>query len=231
MDEDATALARAIGLRVRRERQARRWTLERLAETAGVSRRLVVNVEQGEANPSVGTLLRISEALGIGLPALVEPPPASEVRVVRRGHGATLWSSPAGGRGVLLAATEPPGVVELWDWTLAASDRHASNAHSSGTKELLHVHEGTIGVKVGGHCVTIEAGDAVAFPGDLPHSYTNPEQQPARFSLAVFEPGAGSRMEDVDARPGEPGERPGRRRGGPGRAGAAPGLPGAAAGR
>ena len=53
------------------------WTLDRLAEVAGVSRSMLVNIEQGAANPSVGILLRISDALGIGLPALVEPPHAS----------------------------------------------------------------------------------------------------------------------------------------------------------
>ena len=55
-------------------RQSRRWTLDQLAGAAGVSRRMVVNVEQGAANPSVGTLLRISDALGVGLPSLVEHP-------------------------------------------------------------------------------------------------------------------------------------------------------------
>ena len=44
---------------------------------------MVVNVEQGAANPSVGTLLRISDALGVGLPALVEPPPPKPVKVTR----------------------------------------------------------------------------------------------------------------------------------------------------
>jgi transcriptional regulator with XRE-family HTH domain len=69
MDKSAAALALAIGVRIKQERQSRRWTLDRLAEAAGVSRRMVVNVEQGAVNPSVGTLLRISDALGIGLPA------------------------------------------------------------------------------------------------------------------------------------------------------------------
>jgi transcriptional regulator with XRE-family HTH domain len=54
--------ALAIGVRVRRERQSRSWTLDQLAAAGGVSRRMVVNVEQGAANPSVGTLLRISDA-------------------------------------------------------------------------------------------------------------------------------------------------------------------------
>ena len=76
MDQSAADLASAIGVRVKQERQARRWTLDQLAEAAGVSRRMVINVEQGAANPSVGTLLRISDALGVGLPALVEPPAA-----------------------------------------------------------------------------------------------------------------------------------------------------------
>jgi transcriptional regulator with XRE-family HTH domain len=73
-EDDLAALAAAIGARVRLARQARRWTLDRLAETAGVSRRMLVNVEQGVANPSVGTLRKLGDALGIGLPALVEPP-------------------------------------------------------------------------------------------------------------------------------------------------------------
>jgi quercetin dioxygenase-like cupin family protein len=192
MDQSTTALALAIGVRVRQERQSRGWTLDQLAEAAGVSRRMVVNVEQGGANPSVGTLLRISDALGVGLPALVEPPRPKPVKVTRHGDGAALWSSGTGGRGVLVAGTEPPDVVELWDWTLGPGDHHESEAHAPGTKELLQVQQGTITVEVAGQPVSLGAGDAVAFPGDAAHSYANPGTEPARFSLAVFEPGVGS---------------------------------------
>ena len=191
MDESTAALASAIGVRVRQERQSRRWTLDQLAEAAGVSRRMLVNVEQGAANPSVGILLRISDALGVGLPALVERPQAKPVKVTRRGDGAVLWSGQAGGRGVLVAGTEPPDVVELWDWTLSPGDQHASEAHTPGTKELVQVQQGTVTVEVADQPVTLDAGDAVAFPGDVAHSYANPGTRPARFSLAVFEPGVG----------------------------------------
>jgi len=118
MDRITADLSSAIGARVRQERQSRHWTLDQLSEAAGVSRRMIVNVEQGAANPSVGTLLRISDALGIGLPALVEAPQTKPVKVTRHGEGAVLWTGEAGGRGVLVAGTEPPDVVELWDWTL-----------------------------------------------------------------------------------------------------------------
>src|SRR5215211_3925069 len=170
MDPSTASLASAIGGRVRQERQSRRWTLDQLAEAAGVSRRMVVNVEQGAANPSVGTLLRLSDALGVGLPALVEPPAPKAVRVIRQGEGAALWSSEAGGRGVLVAGTEPPDVLELWVWTLCSGDAHGSEAHAPGTKELLQVQEGTIRLEAADQTVLLETGDAVAFPGDLPHS-------------------------------------------------------------
>jgi transcriptional regulator with XRE-family HTH domain len=192
MDEGTAALALAVGARVRQERQSRHWTLDHLAEVAGVSRRMLVNVEQGAANPSVGTLLRISDALGVGLPALVELPRPKPLKVTRRGEGAVLWTGEGGGRGVLVAGTERPDVVELWDWTLGPGDEHLSETHLRGTKELLQVLEGSIRVEVAGQLLILDAGDAVAFPGDVPHAYANAGTQPARFSLAVFEPGVGT---------------------------------------
>lgn len=192
MDASVSALAAAIGARVRQERQARHWTLDRLAEAAGVSRRMVVNVEQGAANPSVGTLLRLSDALGIGLPSLVEMPLPARPRVVRSGEGAVLWTGEAGGTGVLVAGTEPPDVVELWDWTLGPAESHASEAHTPGTGELMQVHEGTVTVRIGDVAVVLAAGDALTFGGDVAHSYANTGAGTARFSLAVFEPGVGA---------------------------------------
>nr|WP_175558388.1 helix-turn-helix transcriptional regulator [Tessaracoccus bendigoensis] len=201
MDVDAATLARAIGARVKQERSARGWTLDQLAQSAGVSRRMVVNVEQGSVNPSVGTLLRLSDSLGVGLPALVEPPASKAAKVTRSDAGAVLWTGSAGGRGVLVAGTEPPDVVELWDWTLAPGEHHSSEAHSAGTRELLQVQQGTIAVEIHGDAHMLSAGDALTFFGDADHSYSNPSHDPARFTLAVYEPGVGHtrRTEASDA--------------------------------
>ncbi|MBK0419940.1 helix-turn-helix transcriptional regulator [Leucobacter sp. CSA1] len=189
---ETETLARAIGARVKQERKVRGWTLDQLAGLAGVSRRMLVNVEQGGVNPSVGTLLRLSDALGVGLPALVEPPAPRIAKLTRCGEGAELWSGEHGGAGVLVAGTEPPDVVELWDWTLAPGERHGSEAHAEGTRELLHVRSGAVTVVVAGDRYELRTGDALTFHGDSAHSYANPNDEPARFSLAVFEPGVGT---------------------------------------
>lgn len=192
MDVGAESLARAIGARVKQERQNRAWTLDQLAEIASVSRRMVVNVEQGAVNPSVGTLLRLSDALGVGLPALVESPAPNAAKLTRAGEGAVLWTGAAGGTGVLVSGTERPNVVELWDWVLAPGERHDSEAHSKGTRELLHVHEGTLIVEVSGDRYDLDTGDALSFHGDAAHAYANSTTARTRFSLTVFEPGVGT---------------------------------------
>lgn len=153
---------------------------------------MVVNVEQGVVNPSVGTLLRLSDALGVGLPSLVEIPRPRPLKVTRQAEGVALWTSKAGGRGVLVAGTEPPDVVELWDWTLGPGDRYASDAHSAGTRELVQVQQGRLELEVGDESVVLEPGDAVAFSGDASHTYANPGRRSTRFSLVVYEPGVGT---------------------------------------
>src|SRR2546423_3324468 len=197
----ADSIAQAIGGRVRQGRASRGWTLDQLAERSGVSRRMLVSIEQGSANPSIATLLRISDALGIGLPALVNMDRSPGLRVTRAGAAPVLWRGKLGGQAVLVAGTEPPDVTELWDWTLGPGESHSSEAHTAGTRELLLVLDGRVELSGGQHTEVLATGDSSSFSGDLPHGYANPSAaHAARFALTVFEPGVGpgSRSEITD---------------------------------
>jgi transcriptional regulator with XRE-family HTH domain len=198
----ADGVSRAIGDRVRQGRNSRGWTLDQLAERCGVSRRMLVSIEQGSANPSIATLLLISDALGIGLPALVDMDRSPGLRVARAGTAPVLWRGRLGGQAVLVAGSEPPDVTELWDWTLGPGESHSSPAHAVGTRELLLVLDGQVELTAGHHAEMLAAGDSASFAGDLPHGYANPSSaQTARFALTVFEPGVGpgSRSEAAGA--------------------------------
>jgi transcriptional regulator with XRE-family HTH domain len=193
MDETAMTLSAAIGARVKQQRRTRDWTLDHLAEAASLSRRMLVNVEQGDANPSMATLLKISEALGIGLPQLVQPPRNESTTITRAGAGAALWSGEHGGRGVLVASSTAPHVHELWDWHLEPAELHRSEPHPAGTRELLHVRSGSLTITVDGDAFALADGDALSFPGDVQHSYLNPGTTTAVFSLTVLEPATSTR--------------------------------------
>ncbi len=187
----ADSVARAIGGRVRQGRNSRGWTLDQLAARSGVSRRMLVSIEQGSANPSIATLLRISDTLGIGLPALVDMDRSPGLRVTRAGSAPVLWRGQLGGQAVLVAGTEPPDITELWDWTLGPGESHSSEAHAAGTRELLLVLDGQVEVRAGEHAEVLTTGDSASFAGDLPHEYANAGPHVARFALTVFEPGVG----------------------------------------
>ena len=178
----ADGVARAIGGRVRQGRGSRGWTLDQLAERSGVSRRMLVSIEQGSANPSIATLLLISDALGIGLPALVDMDAPPGLRVTRAGTAPVLWRGELGGQAVLVAGTEPPDVTELWDWTLGPGESHSSPAHAAGTRELLLVLDGQVELRVGQHAEVLATGDSASFAGDLPHGYVNAGQRRWRVS-------------------------------------------------
>ena len=188
----ADGIARAIGGRVRQGRASRGWTLDQLAERSGVSRRMLVSIEQGSANPSIATLLLISDALGVGLPVLVDMDRSPGLRVTRAGTAPVLWRGELGGQAVLVAGTDPPDVTELWDWTLGPGERHSSDAHAAGTRELLLVLDGEVELTVDQHAEVLATGDSASFAGDLPHGYANPSSAGmARFALTVFEPAVG----------------------------------------
>jgi len=186
------SVARAIGGRIKQGRNSRGWTLDQLAERSGVSRRMLVSIEHGSANPSIATLLLISDALGIRLPALVDMDRSPGLRVTRAGAAPVLWRGERGGQAVLVAGTDPPDVTELWDWTLGPGESHSSEAHAAGTRELLLVLDGEVELRVGQHAEVLATGDSASFAGDLPHGYVNASSaQGARFALTVFEPGVG----------------------------------------
>lgn len=186
MSVDQAHVAAEIASRVRTERAQRRWTLDELASRSTVSRRLLVQIEQGEANPSLATLLKLAAGLGITLTKLIShEPEARPVAVVPADDAMTLWSTPAGSSARLLVSHGP---LELWSWTLAPSDRRTSEPHRPGSLELLTIQTGTVALDVGDDHVEIPAGDSAWFDATQPHAYTNPGATAATFTLVVLEP-------------------------------------------
>src|SRR5690606_15033820 len=59
-------------------------TLDDVARETGLTRSFVSAVERGETSPSIGSVYRICEALGISVASLFEAAPAPEGNVVRR---------------------------------------------------------------------------------------------------------------------------------------------------
>jgi transcriptional regulator with XRE-family HTH domain len=186
MPEDPEQISRHVAARVRGGRTQRGWTLDELANRSAISRRLIVQIEQGTANPSLSTLLKLAAALGVTLTELLEGPPEDRpVGVVAQRETRTLWSTPGGSAAELLVSHGP---LELWTWRLQPGERRVSQPHRAGALELLTVQRGTVRLEVGDDRVDVAAGDSAWFDATHPHAYDNPGTTVAGFTLVVLEP-------------------------------------------
>jgi transcriptional regulator with XRE-family HTH domain len=179
-------VAAAVAVNTRSLRQARGWSLDAFAARSGVSKGMLVQLEQARTNPSLGTLCRVAEALSVSLAALIETADAPTVRVVA--GGTTLWAGASGGSGELLAGSDEREHVELWRWELAPGEVHRSEeGHAGGTIELVHVLDGSLTLEVDGADHAVEPGGAASFPGDRPHAYCNRGTASCRFVMVVLQ--------------------------------------------
>ena len=178
----------AVARAVRALRQSRGWSLDELSGRSGVSKGMVVQIEGGRTNPSIGTLCRLADAFGVTVARLVEPGPARRVRVGAASEAPLLWRGGYGGFARLLAGLNEPDFVELWEWRLEPQDRHDSADHAPGTREVLHVLSGSATVTVDGTDHLVRAGETIDFPADSAHGYRNDGSEPVRLLMVVVMP-------------------------------------------
>jgi transcriptional regulator with XRE-family HTH domain len=187
---EAADITGALARTVQSLRAERGWSLDQLAARSGVSKGVLVAVEQARSNPNLATLARLSDAFGVPVTRLVDVSESDEVRITGPGQARTLWRGPAGGTGTIIAATHPPWAAELWRWTLQPGERFGGDAHAAATREMAWVETGTLTLTVAGGRHELDAGHCARFSGSLPHSYANTGTEPVTLTLVVVVPPA-----------------------------------------
>jgi transcriptional regulator with XRE-family HTH domain len=185
---DPDEVAAAIARNARDLRGDRQWSLDQLATRSGISKGMLIQIEQARTNPSIGTLCRLADAFGVSLAQLVELSAGATVRVVDASEVVRLWEGAEGSVGDLLVGTDRSEHVELWRWHLAAGDDHDSEGHLDGTRELIAVLSGTLTLTVDGEDHRVETGGAVLFDADRPHRYRNTHKRALDLVLVVVQP-------------------------------------------
>ncbi|MER5951435.1 XRE family transcriptional regulator [Streptomyces sp. NPDC001904] len=185
---DLDLLTQSLARNVKHWRSERGFTLDALAARAGVSRGMLIQIEQARTNPSIGTVVKIGDALGISITTLLDYEQGPKVRIVPVEQAVRLWSTEAGSYHRLLAGTEAPGPLEMWDWLLLPNEGSASDPHPDGTIELVHVTEGELTLVVDGVPHRVPEGASVTFEANAPHEYRNDGTVPTRMIMAVSVP-------------------------------------------
>lgn len=185
---DLDLLTQSLARNVKRWRTERGFTLDALAARAGVSRGMLIQIEQARTNPSIGTVVKIGDALGISVTTLLDYGRGPRVRIVPAEQAVRLWHTEAGSYSRLLAGTEAPGPLEMWDWHLLPGEHSASDPHPAGTVELVHVTAGELTLTVDGTPYRVPAGASASFEAGTPHTYGNDGDVPMEMVMTVSVP-------------------------------------------
>ena len=185
---DVPDITIAVARTLQALRADRGWSLDQLAARSGVSKGVLVALEQGRSNPNLATLARISDAFGVPVTRLVDVGGEPAVRISSPDTSHVLWHGPSGGTGTIVGATDPPWAVELWRWEVMPGETFGGDAHAPATREMVWVESGTLTLTVAGERHAISAGQCARFPAGRPHRYGNEGGQPARLTMVVVIP-------------------------------------------
>jgi transcriptional regulator with XRE-family HTH domain len=176
-----------VSTRIRGRRKDKRLSLDQLAALAGVSKGMLVQIENGQANPSIATLCKIAAALGASVADLVQVSGQHPAEVLPAGARRLLWRGPKGGSATLLVGSAGPDMLELWSWELRPGERYDAQAHPQGTEELIHVVRGRLALAFGQVSYVIERGGSAVAHTDRPHAYACDGRKPVQFTMVVAE--------------------------------------------
>lgn len=188
--EQEAALVATVAKRLFALRKARGLSFDALAQKAVVAKGTLVQIEQQRGNPSISTLCRLAAALEVSVADLVAPAEAAAtaLTILRPADARQLWTGPRGGSAVLLAGTPGPDMLEIWHWVLMPDESFDAAVHGHGTREIIHVTDGTLALLVDGETRLVTAGSSAIALTDRPHAYANAGKVPLRFTMTVHEP-------------------------------------------
>ena len=175
-----------VGTNIRALRTKRSLTVQQLADLSQISRRLLTQIELGQANPSLVAVTRIASQLGTDFTNLLdEPPPETPIEMHAAHDHLLVWSSEAGSTAHLLEATTESRWADLWLWRLVAGDTYRGQADPARSQELFYVLDGSLTLAAEGQEVVVPAGASSRLRSDRIYLYRNAGEEPVRFVRTV----------------------------------------------
>jgi transcriptional regulator with XRE-family HTH domain len=161
-----------VGTRLRELRQERGLSLRNLARASGLSTNALSMIERSRTSPSVSTLYKIADALGVPITAFFRLEPPRRNIVFRKSSERMRLSVP---RGVWegLGGEEFTGGVEplMLNLERGANSGQFTMLHSG--HEFVLCINGTLEYDVEGERFSLGPGDSLLFSAQLEHRWRN----------------------------------------------------------
>jgi transcriptional regulator with XRE-family HTH domain len=159
-----------VGARVRSLRRERGLTIEQLAAATGLTKGFISQLERDRTAPSLSSIARICDALGVRLSHIFERDPAPAL--VRR-HERPRVDSRFPSENHLLSSRDEERFQAI-ESEIAPGASAGDELHSlPGEMEFVYVLDGSLEMQVGDETHLLEQGDAFTYPLSKPHTWRN----------------------------------------------------------
>ena len=166
--------------RLRTLRTERGMTLIELSKATGISKSTLSRLETGQRKPSLELLLPIARTYRVALDDLVGAPEVGDPRIRPQPQKR--------GARVVVPLTEHPNGMHAWK-VVIPPERKRPQLKSHDGYEWLYVLSGELRLLLGGHDLTMKAGEVAEFDTQVPHWFGAAGDQPVELLSLLSRPG------------------------------------------
>lgn len=173
MELQRDALSVDVGLRLRELREARNISMRGLATQSGLSANALSMIERGRTSPSVSTLYKLADALGVPVTEFFGPQSEKQNAILVKADERTRVPF---ARGVWegLGGEKFSGRVEPFVLTLESGASSGQHTMVHSGHEFVFCLRGRLEYLVEKEIYQLEAGDSLLFAAQLSHRWRNP---------------------------------------------------------
>ena len=166
------ALSVNVGAALRELREARSMSMRTLATKSGLSANALSMIERGRTSPSVSTLYKLADALGVSVTAFFGSQAEKQQAVFLKGDARTRI---AFSRGLFegLGGEQFAGRVEPFMLTLESGASSGPHSMTHTGHEFVFCLRGQLEYHLERNVYQLEAGDSLLFNAHMKHRWRN----------------------------------------------------------
>jgi len=183
--EDITQL---VARNLKKIREEKKLSLDRLAELTGVSKSMLGQIERGESSPTISIVWKIASGLKISFTSLLDEP-RSDMDLVQKTELKPLIEDNGKYRLFPIFPVHDSRRFEIYVVEIDPGGHLNAEAHPDHTEEFITVFKGELTVNVDGQSYRIPSGDSIRFRADKAHIYSNQGESQALIHMVIHYPG------------------------------------------
>jgi XRE family transcriptional regulator, regulator of sulfur utilization len=174
-----------VAQNLKKIRDEKKLSLEKLAEMTGVSKSMLGQIERGESSPTISVVWKIANGLMISFTSLLSAP-REETRIIHKHDIIPMVEDSGRYRLYPYYPIEDGRRFEIYAIEIDKDGFLKADPHPENTEEFITLFSGELTVQVDDQQYHLEKGDSIHFRADRPHSYRNRTKDKTRLQMVIY---------------------------------------------